>query len=151
SGRRIAIVDPTAGVTRDRLSSLIKVQDRFFEIIDTGGMGIQDADNLTLQVEKQIETAIEEAHVILFVVDVRAGLMPLDEEVARRLRYVNKPVICVANKCDTPELEPLASEFYKLGRGKLVCTSAKQNRGKDDLLATLYERLPEPEGIEEKP
>jgi GTP-binding protein len=151
SGHRIAIVDPTAGVTRDRLSSLIKVHDRFFELIDTGGMGIQDVDNLTLQVEKQIETAIEEAHVILFVVDVRAGIMPLDDEVARRLRYVDKPVICVANKCDTPEIEPLASEFYKVGRGKLVCVSAKQNRGKDELLELLYERLPEQEEIEENP
>lgn len=143
SGKRIAIVDPTAGVTRDRLTALIKAGDRYFDLVDTGGMGIQDPDNLTLQVEKQIEAAIEEAQVILFVVDVRAGLMPLDEDVARRLRYVNKPVLCVANKCDTPELDPHAAEFYKLGRGKLVCVSAKQNRGKDDLLALLHDRLPE--------
>ena len=121
SRRRIAIVDPTAGVTRDRLSSLIKTEERFFELIDTGGMGIQDVDNLTLHVERQIEAAIEQADVILFVVDVRSGLMPLDEEVARRLRYVSKPILLVANKCDTPELEPQAAEFYKLGRGKLIC------------------------------
>src|SRR5437764_10388700 len=117
SGRRIAIVDPTAGVTRDRLSSLIKVGDRFVEIVDTGGMGIQDVDNLTVQVEKQIEAAIELAQVILFVVDARTGLTPLDEEVGRRLRYVSKPVICVANKSDTPEMDYLAADFYKLGRG----------------------------------
>src|SRR5438552_10402429 len=99
AGRRIAIVDPTAGVTRDRLATLIELDDRYFELIDTGGMGIQDVDNLTAHVEHQIETAIEQAHVILFVVDARNGLMPLDEEVAKRLRYVTKPVICVANKC----------------------------------------------------
>ncbi|HEV3204469.1 MAG TPA: GTPase, partial [Gemmataceae bacterium] len=73
AGRRIAIVDPTAGVTRDRVTTLVKLEDRYFELIDTGGMGIQDVDNLTVQVEKQIETAIDQAHVILFVVDVRNG------------------------------------------------------------------------------
>jgi GTP-binding protein len=140
--RRIAIVDPTAGVTRDRVSALVKAEDRFFELVDTGGIGVQDVDNLTAQIEKQIETALEQAAVILFVVDARAGLMPLDDEVARRLRYVTKPIICVANKCDTPELEPGAAEFYKLGRGKLICVSAQQNRNRRELLALIHERLP---------
>jgi GTP-binding protein len=142
AGRRIAIVDSTAGVTRDRLSALIKADDRFFELTDTGGIGVQDVDNLTVQIERQIEAAIEQAQVILFVVDARAGLVPLDEEVARRLRYVSKPVICVANKCDTAELEPQAAEFYKLGRGKLVCVSAQQHRGKKELFQLISERLP---------
>jgi GTP-binding protein len=142
AGRRIAIVDPTAGVTRDRVTTLLKVDDRFIELVDTGGMGIQDVDNLTAQIERQIETALEQAHVILFVVDVRAGLAPLDEEVARRLRYVTKPIICVANKTDTAEMEPQAAEFYKLGRGKLICVSALQNRGKQELLQLILERLP---------
>src|SRR5260221_14145539 len=74
AGRRIAIVDPTAGVTRDRVSTLLKLDDRFVELIDTGGMGIQDVDNLTAHVERQIEAAIDHASVILFVVDARAGL-----------------------------------------------------------------------------
>src|SRR3954451_13157852 len=65
--RRIAIVDPTAGVTRDRISSLIRVGDRFFELMDTGGLGVRDADNLTAQIERQIDVAIERAAVILFV------------------------------------------------------------------------------------
>jgi GTP-binding protein len=145
--RRIAIVDPTAGVTRDRLTALVKTPgERFFELVDTGGIGIEDHDNLTAEVERQIDKAIEEAQVILFVVDVRDGLTPLDEEVARRLRYVTKPVLCVANKCDTPEMEPLAQEFYKLGRGKLICVSALQNRGRKELLGLIHERLPEPQG-----
>jgi GTP-binding protein len=148
AGRRIAIVDPTAGVTRDRVSTLTKVRDRFIELIDTGGMGIEDHDNLTVQVERQIDLAIDQAHVLLCVVDARSGLVPLDEEVVRRLRYVNKPVICVANKCDTPELEPQAAEFYKLGRGKLVCVSAQQNRGRQQLLDLIAERLPEQEAVE---
>jgi GTP-binding protein len=142
AGRRIAIVDATAGVTRDRVSTLIKAGSRFFELTDTGGMGVQDTDNLTAQVERQIETALDQAQVILFVVDARAGLMPLDEDVARRLRYVTKPILCVANKCDSPELDAHASEFYKLGRGKLVCVSAQQNRGKQELIDLILERLP---------
>jgi GTP-binding protein len=145
AGRRIAIVDPTAGVTRDRLTTLIPLDDRYFELVDTGGMGVQDEDNLTAQVEHQIETAIDEAHVILFVVDARSGLMPLDEEVARRLRYVTKPIICVANKCDAPDFDPQAAEFYKLGRGKLVYASAQQNRGKTELFDLIRERLPKQE------
>jgi GTP-binding protein len=142
AGRRIAIVDPTAGVTRDRLTTLVKADDRFFELVDTGGMGVQDVDNLTVQVERQIEAAIERASVILFVVDARDGLMPLDEEVARRLRYVTKPIICVANKCDSSDIDAQAAEFYKLGRGKLICVSAKQNRNKQKLLKLIAERLP---------
>src|SRR5437588_10468075 len=117
AGRRIAIVDPTSGVTRDRVSTLIKAGNRFFELIDTGGIGIRDVDNLTAQVEQQIEAAIDQAHVILFVVDTRSGVSPLDEQVAGRLRYVTKPVICVANKCDTADLDAQAAELYKFGRG----------------------------------
>jgi GTP-binding protein len=149
AGRRIAIVDPTAGVTRDRVSALVKAEGRFFELVDTGGMGIVDSDNLTVQIERQIEAAIDEAHVLLFVVDARAGLMPLDDEVARRMRYVTKPIICVANKCDTPEIEPQAAEFYKLGRGKLVCVSAQQDRGKGELLDVIFERLPGADVLEQ--
>jgi GTP-binding protein len=148
AGRRIAIVEPTAGVTRDRVSTLVKVGDRFVELTDTGGMGCQDADNLTALVERQIEAAIDQAHVLLFVVDGRAGVTPLDEEVARRLRYVTKPIICVANKCDTPYFDPQAAEFYKLGRGKLVCVSAQQNRNRRELFDLILERLPPPEALE---
>src|SRR5262245_3978102 len=150
AGRRIAIVEPTPGVTRDRVSTLLKLGDRFVELVDTGGMGIQDVDNLTLQVERQIDAAIDQAHVILFVVDARDGLMPLDEEVARRLRYVTKPVICVANKCDTPKIEEQTGEFYKLGRGKLVHVSAHQNRGREELEELILERLPPPEEADPK-
>jgi GTP-binding protein len=142
AGRRIAIVDSTAGVTRDRLVSLFKVGDRFFELVDTGGLGHKDGAKLTAEIERQIDTAIDQAAVILFVVDVRAGLTPLDEEAARRLRYVTKPILLVANKADTPHLDAQAAEFYKLGRGKLVCVSAQQNRGKEELLDLILERLP---------
>src|SRR3954470_9063125 len=79
AGRRIAIVDPTAGVTRDRVTSLVQIGDRWFELVDTGGIGIVDSDDLTADVEKQIAHAIDEAAVVLFLTDARTGIVPLDE------------------------------------------------------------------------
>jgi GTP-binding protein len=143
AGRRLAIVDPTAGVTRDRVTHLMVVRDKyFFELVDTGGMGIEDTDNLTAEVEEQIEAAIESAAVILFVLDTQTGITPLDEQVVKRLRYVDVPVICVANKTDTAALDPQADEFYKLGRGKLVKVSTAHNRGRDELIHLILDRLP---------
>jgi GTP-binding protein len=139
AGRRIAIVDPTAGVTRDRLSTLVQLGEHWLELVDTGGMGIKDVDNLTADVERQIEHALDDAGVVLFLVDARAGLEPLDELVAERLRKINKPVICVANKCDSAELEPHATEFARLGYGKPVPVSAMQRRGKEELLRRVGE------------
>ena len=78
AGRRIAIVDPTPGVTRDRLTTPIHLGGRYFELTDTGGIGIEDIDQLTKDVERQITYAIDRAHIILFVVDARTGLVPLD-------------------------------------------------------------------------
>lgn len=151
-GRRLAIVEDTAGVTRDRLTTLIEYNGRHFELIDTGGMGIEDVDDLTEQVEGQIAAAIEEADILLFVVDTRAGLVPLDEEVALRLRKVDKPILLVANKTDSPSLDANAQEFRKLGRGWLTLVSVQQNRNKDILMDLIVQRLPEmieePEDIE---
>ncbi|MFP6673503.1 MAG: GTPase, partial [Pirellulaceae bacterium] len=144
AGRRLAVVDDMAGVTRDRNMHLIEHQDRFFELIDTGGIGIDDADDLTREIEEQIAVAIDEADVILFTVDSRTGITPLDEEVAKRLRYVDKPIICTANKTDDPKYDSQADEFYKLGRGKLIRVSAKAKRNREMLLDLVVERLPEP-------
>lgn len=142
--KRIAIVDDQAGVTRDRLSHLMNVDERYFELVDTGGMGAVDADNLSAHVEEQIDAALESAAVVLFVVDTQAGLTPHDQAVAKRLRYLSVPVVCVANKTDHAGQESQADEFYKLGRGKLLRTSVLQNRGRDDLLEMIAERLPDP-------
>ncbi len=143
AGKRLAIVDDLAGVTRDRMTFLLEEQDRYFEIVDTGGIGITDSDNLTAQIEEQIAVAIDSADVILFVVDSQTGILPLDQEVARRLRYVDKPILCVANKTDGPTHDAAADEFYRLGRGHLVRVSAKANRNKEELLNLIVERLPE--------
>jgi GTP-binding protein len=143
AGRRIAIVDPTPGVTRDRLSAPVQAGERYFELVDTGGIGVEDQDNLTEHIERQIQAALEQAQLVLFVVDARSGLAPLDEEVARRLRSVPAPILCVVNKCDTPQMEPQALEFHRLGLHNLVCVSALQNRGKADLLEQILKQVPE--------
>ncbi len=143
AGRRIAIVDDVAGVTRDRVITLIEHGDRHFELIDTGGIGVEDVDNLTDQIEEQIQVGIDSADVLLFVVDTRMGLLPLDQEVAERLRRIDKPILLVANKTDDPTMEPNAEEFQRLGRGWLICVSTLQHRGKTDLLDAIVERLPQ--------
>jgi len=150
AGRRLAIVDPTAGVTRDRVTQLIEIEDRFVELVDTGGMGIVDNDNLEEHIEKQIQMAVDSADLILFVVDTRDGPLPLDQEVAKRLRYLTVPVICLANKTDHDGLNPQADEFYRLGR-KVLRVSAKQKIGRTELLEAITERLPEPTDEDETP
>ncbi len=141
--RRLAIVDDQAGVTRDRMTTLIEVEDRFFELIDTGGMGNEDEDDLTADVVHQIELAINAADIILFVVDIQTGLMPLDEMVVERLRGVERPVILVANKADQQHQDVQAEEFQRLGRGHLIRVSTTQNRNREDLLQLIVDRLPE--------
>ncbi len=142
AGRRISIVDPTPGVTRDRITAPIPIGDHYLELTDTGGMGNIDIDNLTADVERQIDLAIDRADLVLFLVDARTGPVPLDEEVASRLRGVEKPVLLVANKCDHAGLETQVGEFYKFGFGDLLCVSAKQNRGRAELLERIQKRLP---------
>ncbi len=142
AGLRLAIVEDQPGVTRDRVEYLMSHEGRYFELVDTGGMGGEDEDNLTRHIDDQIQVALNGAAVILFVVDVRAGLMPLDEEVARRLRNLDVPVLCVANKADAESLETQAADFYRLGRGKVVPVSTTQNRNRTDLLDLILERLP---------
>ena len=143
AGRRIAIVDDVAGVTRDRMIYLIRHNEVFFEIVDTGGIGINDVDDLSDEIEDQIQLAMDSADVILFVVDTRSGMLASDREVAKRLRYIDKPIICVANKTDEPEMDPEADEFYGLGRGKLIRVSALQNRNRDLLLDMISKRVPQ--------
>ena len=151
AGNRLAIVDDVAGVTRDRVSHLIEVDDRFFEIVDTGGIGIDDVDNLTREIEQQITAAMDSADLILFVVDTRSGITPLDEEVARRIRKIDKPTLYLANKTDTPQLDSQADEFHRLGSGKLIRTSTHQHRNRDRLLELILERLPEASDADREP
>lgn len=143
AGRRVAVVDDKPGITRDRVIYLMEERDRFFELVDTGGMGHMDADELTEDIEEQITFAIDAADLILFVVDTRAGLLTMDQEVAKRLRYINKPVICVANKTDDETFDNQADEFGKLGHGPPVKVSTLQFRNKPVLMNRLLDALPE--------
>ena len=140
-GERVAIVDAAAGVTRDRMTHPLELEDRFIELIDTGGMGVEDVDNLTAHIEEQIAIAIDSADLILFVVDSRSGPLPLDMEVIERLRHVKATAICVANKADTPQMESNADEFYRFGLPVAV-VSAQQKLGRSRLIAEIENGLP---------
>ncbi|MEA3366721.1 MAG: ribosome biogenesis GTPase Der [Planctomycetota bacterium] len=140
--RRIAIVEPTAGVTRDRVSALIEAEGRWLELVDTGGMDFRTEADLAADVAGQIEYALAEAALVVFVVDVRDGRQPLDEQIARRLRPTDVPVIVAANKADHFDLEAGAADFHALGYEPVMPVSAKHGRGRADLLAAILERLP---------
>ncbi len=141
AGEMISIVDPTAGVTRDRVSTFIGRDDKFFELIDTGGYGVVDSDQLSDHIEGQILQAIASADLVLFVVDIREGITPLDTRIAELLRKHKLDVLGVANKADSGRMFSAAGEFIKLGFGEFLCVSAQNNLNKLVLLDTLFERL----------
>ncbi|MFB0551710.1 MAG: ribosome biogenesis GTPase Der [Phycisphaerae bacterium] len=145
AGQMISIVEPTAGVTRDRVSTFIPPRagrkEGYFELVDTGGYGIVDSDRLSEHIEQQILQAIESAQLVLFMVDIRDGLVSLDEKIARLLHKNNLDVIGVANKADTARMFPAATEFSKLGFGEFLCISAKNNLNKMVLLDRIFDKL----------
>lgn len=140
--KRLAIVDDKPGVTRDRIKYLMSEEDQFFELVDTGGIGIVDSDDLTEDVDRQIQMALDEASVILFVVDTRVGITPLDEQVAQRLRSIDKPILLVANKTDDAHFDSQADEFYRLGIGAPIKVSAMQNRNRGQLIEQIVRDVP---------
>jgi len=141
AGERISIVEPTAGVTRDRVSTIIERNDKYFELVDTGGYGLLDNEQLKEHIEQQIRHAIESANLAVFMVDIRDGLMPLDKEIGRLLHKEELDVIGVANKADTARMFFAASEFIKLGFGDFLCVSAKNNLNKAVLLDKIFDKL----------
>ena len=141
SGQMISIVEPTAGVTRDRVSTIIEYKERFFELVDTGGYGIVDSDALESHVEYQIFQAMSKADLVLFVVDIREGITPLDTKIAQLLRKNKLMVIPVANKADSPKQLPLAGEFVRLGFGEPICISAKNLVNRAELLERIEQEL----------
>lgn len=149
AGVRLAIVDDMAGVTRDRMTYLLNHEGRYFEIVDTGGIGINDVDELDEEIESQIQQGIELAQVLLFVVDARDGLTNLDETIARRLRSLGKPILLVANKCDGENWETAAQEFQRFGFGPPIVVSAKNNRHKQALLDAMVRALPDDAEVED--
>lgn len=148
--KRVSVVDPMAGVTRDRVTYLMHVEDRYFELIDTGGIGIVDVGELTDEVDTQIRIAMEQADLILFVVEGPAGITSLDQEVSRRLRRIDRPKIVVVNKCDSPKIDREIATFHSLvdGQTQMVTCSVKGNRNQEDLLKTILANLPEADALE---
>ena len=148
---RTAIVDDTSGTTRDRQYGKVDWCGQEFSIVDTGGWVVNSEDIFEGEINKQVSIAIEEADVILFVVDVRNGVTDLDDMVAQILRRSKKPVILMANKADTNEWQYQAAEFYSLGLGDPLCVSASTGSGTGDLLDEIVRRFPtkEEETVEE--
>lgn len=147
---RTAIVDPTAGTTRDRQYGKVDWNGKEFSIVDTGGWVVNSEDIFEGEINKQVELAIEQADEILFVVDSMNGVTNLDDHVAEILRKSRKPVILVANKVDSNEWLYNVPEFYSLGLGEPWPVSAVSGYGTGDLLDEVVKKLPEPKDDEEE-
>ncbi|MBM3404036.1 MAG: ribosome biogenesis GTPase Der [Bacteroidetes bacterium] len=142
-GMRQAIIDPTSGVTRDRNYGKSEWNGIGFSVIDTGGYVHDSDDVFESEIKKQVNLAIEEADVLLFLVDVKVGLTPMDEDVARLLRAAKKKVFLVANKVDTYQRMDETAEFYRLGLGDILCISAMNGSGTGELLDLVVAAFPE--------
>jgi len=149
-GRRMAIVEDIPGVTRDRNYADVSRYAKRFTLIDTGGFEPASNDRLLAQMREQSQLAMDEADIILFVMDGREGLNPADEEVAGMLRQVEKPVLFVVNKVDGPNQEAMIGEFYALGVGDLYPISAEHNHGVGSLVDEVLELLPEQDEGQDK-
>ena len=142
SATREAVVFETPGVTRDRKEVVCEWAGKRFILVDTGGVDLADRSQLTKDVGEQARRAIEEADLVLFLTDARAGVTPGDEEIAAILRRAHKPVVVVANKIDDPSQDSAAAEFHRLGLGDPVPVSAGHGHGTGDLLDRIVELLP---------
>ena len=148
--RREAIVDSVSGVTRDRNYGKSEWNGKEFSVIDTGGYIKGSDDIFEGEIRRQVELAIDEADVIIFVVDVEDGITPMDEEVAKLLRKVTKPVLLAVNKVDNAMRVDDAIEFYNLGLGEYYTIAGMSGSGTGELLDALTDLLPEPEEVEEE-
>lgn len=148
--RREAIVDDISGVTRDRIYGKSTWNGKFFSVVDTGGFVENSSDIFEQEIARQVRMAIDEADVIIFVVDVEAGITDLDQQLTNLLRKTTKPVILAINKVDNNVRRQDAYEFYNLGLGDYFCISAVNGSGTGDLLDEVCESLPKnPEEEEE--
>ncbi len=149
-GARRSIVGDVPGMTRDRIYGEAEWQNRAFRVVDTGGIVPDDEAVIPANIFKQARAAIDEASLLLFMVDARDGITPLDEELARRLRTLDKPVFVVANKADSARVADFAGEFHRFGYEDVFPVSAEHGGGLGDLLDAILERLPVVEAVERK-
>jgi GTP-binding protein len=143
-GRKIAIVHDQPGITRDRIAAICIRGDRPFTLWDTVGISGVGERELSAQVRRAAEEALLQSDVLLFVVDAKEGLSPMDEELARTLRKAQKAVVLVVNKIDNEKHEPLAAEFSSLGFERTFAISAEHDRGISDLVDAISRLLPAP-------
>jgi GTP-binding protein len=148
-GRKIAIVHDQPGITRDRLSGVVKAEPTF-NLFDTGGIVGAGETELLREVERVVHQTIEQSAVIVLVVDARAGLLPLDQQIARRVRRSGKPVILAINKIDNDRQENLAADFDSLGFDRMVSISAEHNRGMVALIDEIERLLPSTVSLEDR-
>ena len=148
--RRQAIMDNESGVTRDRHYGLAHWTGRTFTVIDTGGYVVGSEDVFEAAIREQVKLAVEEAQVIIFMVDCHTGLTDLDKEFAGVLRSSRKPVVIAANKADSPDKSYMAGEFYSLGMGEIYPVAAASGSGTGELLDEVVRHLP-PESKSEDP
>jgi len=147
----LAIVEDLPGTTRDRVFANVSWQGVEFTMVDTGGLELVPDSTIAQGVKEQVETAINEADIIVFLVDVKSGVIPSDLEIADMLRQVSKPILLVANKADNAKLETEAVEFYGLSLGEPLAVSAYHGRGTDELLDGIISLLPVPSPLEAEP
>ncbi len=141
TGTRAAVVHETSGVTRDRKELVCEWTGRRFLLVDTGGVDIADESPITRSIAQQAREAVDEADLVLFVVDAQIGITPGDEEVAQILRESHKPVLVLANKIDDPRQDSLAFELHRLGLGDPIPISALHGHGAGDLLDEIVRYL----------
>jgi GTP-binding protein len=147
---RQAIVDSVAGVTRDRHYGKVEWNAREFTVIDTGGYITGSDDVFEAEIRKQVQIAIDEANLLVFVVDSNDGVTRFDKDVAVLIRKSGKKCFLVVNKIDTPDKTPYASEFYTLGMGDVYPVSAASGGGTGELLDDIIKALPNPEDEQEE-
>lgn len=143
TGTKISIVEDTPGVTRDRIFGEVEWLNKYFTIIDTGGIEPENDDIILSQMRNQAMSAVDMAHVILFVVDGKSGLTAADKEVADILRRTKKPVLLVVNKIDSKSQFDNVYDFYELGLGNPIAISGANSMGLGDLLDEVVENFPE--------
>ncbi|HEX2136836.1 MAG TPA: GTPase, partial [Microvirga sp.] len=148
-GKRLALVDDRPGVTRDRREGEARIGDLTFRVVDTAGLEEADEETLPGRMRAQTEAAIEDADVILFMVDARAGILPADRPFADLVRRSGKPVILIANKAEGGAGMAGAYEAFSLGLGEPVPLSAEHGEGLADLFEALAPHLPEPAADED--
>lgn len=144
-GQRKAIIDNISGVTRDRIYGECEWNGRDFTVVDTGGYVKGSSDIFESEIRRQVDIAIDEAHVILFLTDAVTGVTDLDMEISKKLRKISQKVILVVNKVDNPERQILATEFYSLGFEDTAFIAAISGSGTGDLLDMVVEKLPKEE------